>query len=333
MNVPAKIAGLVLGLAAVFGAALGIGTAVGPVGPAPATAPAAAGNGHGGSGHGGSGHPDSGHADGAAVPADAAQELPAGLMTTQDGYTLAPARRTQAAGGATPVEFRILGPGGEPVTAYEETHDQDLHLIAVRRDLSGFQHVHPELEPDGTWHAPLALTAGTWRLFADFTPTGHPGLTLGTDVAVAGEHVPAPLPPPSRTAEVDGYTVSLDGDLTPGAESELTLTVTRDGRPVADLQPHLAAYGHLVVLRDGDLAYLHVHPVGEPGDGVTPAGPGITFHATAPSAGTYRLFLDFRHGNAVRTAEFTVEAGGAAAVPADTGGHPHDGAVPHGPGD
>ena len=47
---------------------------------------------------------------------------------------------------------------------------------------------------------------------------------------------------------------------------------------MTDLQPYLAAYGHLVALRQGDLAYLHVHPDGEPGDGRTKAGPDIVFH-------------------------------------------------------
>jgi len=75
---------------------------------------------------------------------------------------------------------------------------------------------------------------------------------------------------------------------------------------VTDLQPYLSAYGHLVVLRDGDLAYLHVHPTGEPGDGATRPGPDVRFRTTAPSTGTYRLFLDFRHGDVVRTAEFTL---------------------------
>jgi hypothetical protein len=76
-----------------------------------------------------------------------------------------------------------------------------------------------------------------------------------------------------------------------------------------------------VALRDGDLAYLHVHPAGEPGDGTTEPGPDVTFYATAPSAGDYRLFLDFQHDGVVRTAEFTARAGepavGAAAAPTD----------------
>jgi hypothetical protein len=185
----------------------------------------------------------------------------------------------------------------------------------VRRDLAGYQHVHPQLAADGTWSIPLDLTAGAWRLFADFDPAGDDaGLVLGADVAVAGDYTPEPLPEPSTTAEVDGYTVTLGGQMVPGEESELTLSVSRDGQPVTDLQPYLAAYGHLVALRDGDLAYLHVHPAGEPGDGTTAPGPDITFYATAPSAGAYRLFLDFQHGDVVRTAEFTVRAGGTTAA-------------------
>jgi len=96
--------------------------------------------------------------------------------------------------------------------------------------------------------------------------------------------------------------------------------VARGGQPVTDLQPYLAAYGHLVALRDGDLAYPHVHPAGAPGDGATQPGPDITFFATAPSAGVYRLFLDFRHGDVVRTAEFTVRADGPPAPGTDPAG-------------
>ena len=286
MSTPLKIAAFALGLVAVFGAALGVGTAVGPVG----TAAVGDMTGHDEA----AGEHDAGH-------------LPAGLEVTQDGYTLALADDALPAGAATPVAFRILGPDGRPVTGYDRSHDEALHLIAVRRDLGGFQHVHPALGADGVWRIPLALTPGTWRLFADFVPSDDgQNRVLGADLAVPGDYSPTPLPAASTTAEVDGYTVRLDGALVPGEESGLTLSVSRDGRPVTDLQPYLSAYGHLVVLRDGDLAYLHVHPTGKPGDGTTRPGPDVTFRTTAPSAGTYRLFLDFRHGDVVRTAEFTM---------------------------
>jgi hypothetical protein len=299
MNTPAKLAAFGAGLVAVFGAATGLGAVVGPVGPAAADTSASAGH-------------DMASGDEAAHGADesAAAHLPGGLAVSEDGYTLALDRPALPAGFDVPFAFRILGPDGDAVTDYAVRHDQDLHLIAVRRDLAGYQHVHPDLGADGVWRIPLDLAPGSWRVFADFAATADDeDRTLGADLQVAGDYAPAPLPGPSRTAEVDGYAVTLDGDLVAGEESELTLTVRRDGSPVSDLQPYLAAYGHLVALRTGDLAYLHVHPTGEPGDGVTPAGPGITFATTTPSPGSYRLFLDFRHGDVVRTAAFTVTVG------------------------
>lgn len=298
MNTPLKLAAFGAALVAVFGAATGLGAAVGPVGPAAADSSAA-------------GH-DMASGDEAAHGADepAAAHLPGGLAVSEDGYTLALDRPALPAGDDAPFAFRILGPDGSAVTDYAVRHDEDLHLIAVRRDLSGYQHVHPELGTDGVWRIPLDLSPGSWRVFADFAAgADDEDRTLGADLQVAGDYAPTPLPEPSRTAEVDGYEVTLDGDLVAGEESELTLTVRRDGGPVTDLQPYLAAYGHLVALRTGDLAYLHVHPTGEPGDGVTPAGPGITFATTTPSPGSYRLFLDFRHGDVVRTAAFTVTVG------------------------
>jgi hypothetical protein len=176
-----------------------------------------------------------------------------------------------------------------------------------------------------------------YRAFADFVPAGGPDLTLGVDLHVAGDYAPRPLPEPVRTAEVDGYRVDLAGDLIAGTSSPLTLTISRDGEPVTDLEPYLGAYGHLVALRAGDLAYLHVHPdastaswpsspapAGGPhadaSGGSAAAGPAIAFAAQVPTVGTYRLYLDFQHGGVVRTAEFTVVTAGAEAAHTQEGG-------------
>ncbi|MET7304475.1 hypothetical protein [Embleya sp. NPDC005575] len=320
MNTVTKVGAFGAGVLLAFGAAFGVGHAVGPVG----SDPEPAHDKHGGKtattdpAHGG----DHDVAPPTSVP-PAAAESPGGLQVSERGYTLAPAGDPLPVGVATDFRFRVLGPDGNPWTRYDRAHDKDLHLIVARRDLSGFRHVHPVLGADGTWSVPLTFaSAGAYRVFADFAPTGDPAgpLTLGADVFVAGGYEPAPLPAPARTATVDGYTVTLDGDLAAGKSGLLTLNVSKDGRSVTDLQPYLGAFGHLVALRQGDLAYLHVHPQGAPGDGKTPAGPGIAFHAQAPSAGNYRLYLDFRHEGTVRTAEFTVAVTtpGAPAAPATT---------------
>ena len=290
---PVRVAAFVVALAVVFAVALALGSRVGPL-----DAPAAADAGHG---HGAEDSHDVGSGEHAA-------EVPGGVMVSQDGYTLHLAQSQRPAGRDRTVAFVIEGPDGRPVTSYTEEHEKDLHLIAVRRDFSGFQHVHPVLRADGTWTTNLDLTAGAWRVFADFTPAGGAGLTLGADLTVPGPVRGTHARPVTRTATVDGYTVTLHGDLVAGEHSMLTLTVSRHGAPVTDLQPYLGAYGHLVTLREGDLAYLHVHPGGEPGDGQTKPGPDVEFGAEVPSAGRYHLYLDFRHDGVVRTAPFTLEA-------------------------
>jgi hypothetical protein len=317
MKTSIKVGSYALGLVAIFATALGAGGALGP-----GTRPSPAGHDSG---------EHTGDKQGTTTP-NGADQIPGGLQLAENGYRLNRITTSLNAGTAAPFRFQITGPDDTPVTAYTKTHDKNLHLIVVRRDLSGFQHLHPQMAGDGTWSVPLTVAApGQYRIFADFQPAARAEpLTLGVDLPAAGGYEPRPLPTPTRTATIEDYTVTLAGDLVPGTASKLTLTVTKAGTPVTDLQPYLAAYGHLVALRDGDLAYLHVHPDGAPGNGRTVAGPDITFYAQVPSAGAYRLFLDFQHAGTVRTAEFTALAGNAAHVatpgtveptPSPGGGH------------
>jgi hypothetical protein len=283
MNGPTRVLAFVAGCAVVFGVALGVGRLVGPVASEPAEAT----------------H-DEEMADMAGTDAMSHHDV-GGLEAAADGYTLTLAQPSLGTGRQR-LAFTITDADGHPVTAYDEQHERDLHLVVVRRDLTGFQHLHPELDPaTGEWSVDTDLTAGAWRVVADFTPADAEQQVLGTDLMVPGEFVPQPLRADNRVVEVDGYEVTLDRTAASHEETVLTATVARDGEPVRDLQPYLAAYGHLVALRDGDVGYLHVHP--EEGTG---PGPEIAFRTTFPSAGRYRLFLDFRHGDAVHTATFTV---------------------------
>jgi len=62
------------------------------------------------------------------------------------------------------------------------------------------------------------------------------------------------------------------------------------------IQDYLGAKGHLVALRAGDLAFLHVHPDAD----------RLRFMAEFPTAGAYRLFLQFKTGDGrLHTAAFT----------------------------
>ncbi|MGW0773713.1 hypothetical protein ACWD01_08685 [Streptomyces sp. NPDC002835] len=308
MNTGLKITAFAAALAATFGAAYGVGSAVEPVvaekKPAKHTT-------HEAKEKDAAAHED--HVE----EGSGETSLPGGLQIADQGYALDLRTPRVAAGKPAELRFAVVDQAEDRnVTEFRREHGKELHLIVASRDLTTYRHLHPVRAADGTWSTPVELpTAGGYRVFADFAPAAKNtgGLTLGADLAVSGQSKPEALPRPVRTVTVDGYEVTLKGGLRPGAGSELKLDVAKDGKPVTDLQPYLGAYGHLVALRSGDLAYLHVHPNGEPGDGKTKPGPEISFTATAPSKGSYRLFLDFQHDGKVRTAAFTVQAGGSAA--------------------
>lgn len=234
-----------------------------------------------------------------------------GLGVAQDGYQLTGVTAPSATGADGELSLTITGPDGEPVTDFETEHEKELHLIVVRADGQQFRHDHPEMNTDGAWSIPWQWdAAGTYRVFADFTPaeTGK-GITLSTTVQVSGDYEPLAAQPATETS-VDGFDVAVTGDLVAGVPSTLTMTITRDGQPVTALEPYLGAFGHLVALRDGDLAYLHVHPHGDAPQPGQRSGPEIVFEVTAPTAGRYLLFLDFQVDGQVRTAPLVIDTTG-----------------------
>lgn len=252
--------------------------------------------------------------DHSAMASDSSAAALPGLSLSSDGYVLSPITAPATVGEGGELSFQILQEDGEPLTAFETSHEKDLHLIVVRSDGSQFTHTHPVLDSStGTWSAPWTWDeAGTYRVYADFVPDvtdGPDKVTLTRTVNVAGAFTPQPAAEVKTEDSVDGFDVSIAGDLTAGAVGELTISVSRDGEPVTALQPYLGAFGHLVALREGDLAYLHVHAEGEdPEEGDT-AGPEISFAAEAPTAGLYLLYLDFQVDGQVHTAKFVLNAG------------------------
>jgi hypothetical protein len=221
-----------------------------------------------------------------------------GLAVSEKGLTLELARRTAPQGSPFALAFRIVDGRGQTVRDFDVEHTKRMHFIVVRRDLTGFQHLHPRENADGTWSLPVTLPeAGSYRVFADFS-AGQKPYTLADDIAVDGALRSRQLPAPAGAVDVDGLRVALaEGATKAGAESELNFTVTRAGQPVA-VADYLGAKGHLVALRQGDLAFLHVHPDEN----------RLKFMATFPTAGTYRLFLQFKTADGrLHTAAFTQE--------------------------
>ncbi|HSD24812.1 MAG TPA: DUF4396 domain-containing protein [Solirubrobacterales bacterium] len=234
-----------------------------------------------------------------------------GLSVAEDGMRLEMGTSTGRAGIPTTLEYRVVDERGEAVRDFEIEHTKPMHLIVVRRDLTGFQHLHPTMRADGTWTTELSLPeSGSYRVFADFAHDGE-NRTLAGELNVDGPVDWRALPAQADTARTDdGYEVRLAwGGSSAGDDRQLAFTVTRDGAPV-DLQEYLGAGAHLVALRESDLAFLHVHPM-ESGPAEAAGSGKIRFMTEFPSAGGYRLFLQFKHDGRVHTAAFTREVSDA----------------------
>jgi hypothetical protein len=286
VSAPAKLAAFVAALAVVFGGAALAGAAIGPERQDQIA----------------SAEPQE-HSD-MSTSAESHEEGGAarpvrGLAVAEDGLRIAVDQPELRRGRDETVRFRVVDERGETVRDFDVEHEKRMHLILARRDLTGFQHLHPEQSSDGSWSTRVRLgEAGSYRLFADFSHEGE-NQTLATDLRVDGAADLRPLPEPQPKAVSDGgYDVRLDAhDARPGEEADLRFAITRDGVPV-ETEPYLGAGGHLVALREGDMAFLHVHPT---------ADGSVEFAATFPTEGRYRLFLQFKHAGRVQTVAFTQE--------------------------
>ncbi|MEJ8278458.1 hypothetical protein [Pseudonocardia spirodelae] len=304
----ARLAGFGAASVLVFTAAWTAGGAVGALsGPVPGTA----GDPGGGIGGGIGGEiGDDGVLSAGLATGDAA--LPGGVLSTVAGYTLSPVRPTYPWREPTEVAFTVTGSDGAPVTRFDNPADGApvMDVAVLRRDVAGYTRLRAVLGPDGVWRAPVRFPGqGVWHLYAAFTPTGGPRLDLGADLHVPGTYGAFTFPSEDRAGLCGGsdQQVRLDGALVPGGESRLFATVGRDGGGVTDLEPlDGGAFGRLTAVRQGDLARFEIRPEITGAAAGDRAGPGVAFAGSVPAPGSYRLFLDYRSGGALRSCEFTL---------------------------
>jgi hypothetical protein len=223
-----------------------------------------------------------------------------GLTVAENGLRLVLDTPEQQRGRSADLRFRVVDSDGQAVRAFDVEHEKRMHLVIARRDLTGFQHLHPTMSDDGTWSTPVTIKdAGSYRVLADFVHKGE-ATTLASDLRVDGAADLQPLPAPASSAVSDGgYDVRLEAEhARPGEEADLRFVITKNGEPI-QTELYLGAGGHLVALRDGDMAFLHVHPSDDKD--------AIAFAATFPTEGRYRLFLQFQDDGRVQTVAFTQE--------------------------
>jgi hypothetical protein len=203
-----------------------------------------------------------------------------------------------------------------------------MHLIIVSRDLGYFAHVHPQAAAPGEWTIRHTFpAAGEYILYDEFALEGRGDETHRFELEVGeGGGADAQLTADLGPKQSGGYLVQIEpqGEIRAGQTGNFVLTVSRDGRPVTDLEPYLGAASHVVVLDERASAFAHEHAVA----GITPPGgemggamekeadmepppsfgPNLAFSHRFEQPGLYKVWSQFKHGGEVVTVDWVVEA-------------------------
>jgi Heavy metal binding domain len=227
------------------------------------------------------------------------------------------------AGAPFKMRFEVRHPSsGNLVRDFAVVHDKRYHLFVVSHDMTEFQHIHPDQQPDGSWTIEAVLPrAGAYRLVSDFLPTGGAPQLLSRSLVTAGfngdlESQDAHLEADTTLRKTAGpLTAELRFDpprLIAGqyGHLEFTLTDSKTGESVADLQPYLGAFGHAFILSEDLRDSVHSHPP-EWRDGKEIAsgfgGPTVLFEGYMPLPGRYRVWAQFLRRGELTTIPFTFE--------------------------
>ncbi|WP_413371867.1 hypothetical protein [Paenibacillus taichungensis] len=206
------------------------------------------------------------------------------------------------------LNIQIMDSDGNSVNEFEWSHEKLMHLIVVSKDLSYFNHIHPDYNTNGNFAIKTSFpNGGEYKVFSDFVPKGGASTTLSEWVEVEGEEkVQEPIEADTKLVKVaDGKEVELTLSSTT-AKDEVTLTFNmvdaQTKKDISDLEQYLGAVGHVVILSDDAEQYLHVHPVDEKG-----TGPKAEFMTSFPKSGTYKIWGQFQHQGQVFTVPFVVD--------------------------
>jgi hypothetical protein len=233
--------------------------------------------------------------------------------------------------------FKFLKPdSADVVKTFIQVHTKDFHLFVISQNMDFFEHIHPEMLPDGTWTIETTLPkAGYYKVLCDFFPAGGSSQFLAIPLVTAGYAADlaadsAHLEPDKVPKETDGAltaTMAYDPDpCVAGMYCHLNITVsdTNTGIEVADLQTYLGAFGHMLIMSEDMEEYVHSHPLevtnlsavldGDPPEFLIPpdadlekirGGPIVTFEGLMPKPGLFRAWAQFRRNDKVHTVAFT----------------------------
>jgi hypothetical protein len=203
------------------------------------------------------------------------------------------------------LEFRIADPAtGAPVKHFEIVHEKLFHLFIVSQDLKYFAHLHPEFDGAVFRLNTVLPKPGTYRLLADFFPTGGTPQLAPMTVTTAGYMTPLEagiprLAPDLSPQHGDNLDVELRLDPPQPIAGKKTMLFVHLS-PAEGLQPYIGAWAHLLAVSDDLVDTIHGHPF------IAGGGPDMQFNIFFPREAVYRVWIQFQRKGVVNTVAFNI---------------------------
>jgi hypothetical protein len=206
------------------------------------------------------------------------------------------------------ISIQIDDSKGVPVEKFDVNHEKQLHLILVSKDLSYFDHIHPEYKGKRLFEISTMFPENReYKLIADFVPTGAQQKTESHWIQVGNEKAAMePLTPDkSLTKTIDNKEITLQFDkLQAGKEVQMNFSFkdSKTKAPITNLQPYLGAVGHVVIISSDVEQYIHNHPLEEKA-----TGPDAKFATSFSKNGVYKIWGQFQQNGKVFIVPFVVQ--------------------------
>ncbi len=272
------------------------------------------------------------------------QEYAYFVRPRQSGVDIATTPAKPIAGQPTDLTVKLStiekGQKTGPVEDLGIYHDRIMHVIIVGEDLKTFAHIHTEdlgpISPEARKNTtfPVRYTfpqAGKYTIVVNYV-VGGKELSQQSFIEVSGAQKMTSNAQAvtqldqSLQKDFDGYQVSLDipSHIEVDTPTKLTYAIGKDGQPITDLQPYLAAGMHLAVVRQDLGRVIHTHGQAYlPGSAYLQQlfqnyvryhshfvpdrfGPKIQASLTFPDPGSYVVFGEFKHEGKVITTSFVI---------------------------
>lgn len=219
---------------------------------------------------------------------------------------------------AIPLSFRVFTANtGSLVTQFDLVHDKLAHLVIANDKLNYYSHIHPDFA-NGQFTVQATLPADdNYRAYISFEPKGDAEQVFAYtfQVGKGANGVPEKIVDAETPKAIGSITASLIGntkvsatDIASGKAKVVFHFTDSGGKPVTNLYPYLAAFGHLVMINADTYSYLHVHPLVVPFGPEETGGPDVEFMVMGSvKPGIYKLFGQFNPNKQLITVPFTLE--------------------------